>query len=387
MKWFKMKKLGLLLMATLLAVSIAGCGNSEKSSGGGDAKSVKIGFLTDITGPAAAYGEAIKNGADLAIEEINAKAAKDKGLKLDIVFEDGKTQKNDVLNAMNKMINKDKVVAIMGPMISGEMFAAGPIANRDKVVAFGTSTTAEGITDIGPWIFRNAIPESLAVPAAIKKAHNVLGFKTAAVLYSQNNDQMVSVNKIAQAELEKLGVKVLDTETFSDQDTDFSAQLTKVQQSNPDVIIVASLYQAGALIVKKMREMGMNQHVIGSNGFNSPAFIKNAGPAADGSIVASPWFPNSKEEKVQAFRKAYKEKYGKEPDQFAAQAYDGMYILYQAAQAPGAATDREKFKEALQNLKGFVGVTGKIEFDKNRNPVSDLQVLEVKDGAYVSFGK
>ena len=111
-------------------------------------------------------------------------------------------------------------------------------------------------------------------------------------MYSNNNDQMVSVNNTARKALEAEGVQIVDTETFADKDTDFSAQLTKIQQANPDVIVVASLYQEGALIMKKMREMGMKQPVIGSNGFNSPEFIKIAGAAADGVIVGTPWFPN-----------------------------------------------------------------------------------------------
>ena len=138
-------------------------------------------------------------------------------------------------------------------------------------------------------------------------------------MYSNNNDQMVSVNNTARKALESVGVQIVDTETFADKDTDFSAQLTKIQQAKPDVIIVASLYQEGALIMKKMREMGMNQPVVGSNGFNSPQFIKIAGDAANGVIVGTPWFPNKEDQKVKDFRKAYVAKYGKEPDQFAPQ--------------------------------------------------------------------
>ena len=119
---------------------------------------------------------------------------------------------------------------------------------------------------------------------------------------------MVSVNNTARKALEAEGVQIVDTETFADKDTDFSAQLTKIQQAKPDVIVVASLYQEGALIMKKMREMGMNQPVIGSNGFNSPEFIKIAGAAADGVIVGTPWFPNKDDQKVKDFRKAYKDK-------------------------------------------------------------------------------
>lgn len=338
MKKTGMKKWAILALAGLMAISISGCGGDKKADMKDGGNTAKIALVTATSGGAAAYGQSIKEGAELAVSLINEKAKETKAPTIDLVVEDTKGDKNQAINAVNKVIHKDNVLAIVGPMLSGEMLAAGPIADKSKVVALGTSTTAEGITDIGPYIFRNAIPESIAVKAAIEKSHQVLGFKTAAIMYSNNNDQMVSVNKTAEATLKELGVQIVDTETFADKDTDFSAQLTKIQQAKPDVIVVASLYQEGALIMKKMREMGMNQKVIGSNGFNSPAFITSAGAATDGAIVGTPWFPQKDDEKVKAFRAAYKAKYNKEPDQFAAQAFDGIYLVYEAIVKAGSTT-------------------------------------------------
>lgn len=383
MKHSALKRLTMLAMAGLLVFAAAGCGSSDKSAGS-NVDGAKIALLTATSGSGAAYGQSIKNGAELAVEEINKDA---NSVKINLQVEDTKGDKNEAINTMNKVISKDKVVAVMGPMLSGEMMAAGPIANKSKVVAMGTSTTAEGITDIGDYIFRNAVPESLAVATAIKQAHQTLGFKTAAVLYSVNNDQMVSVNNTAQKALQEAGVQVVDTETFADKDTDFSAQLTKIQQAKPDIIVVASLYQEGALIMKKMREMGMTQKVIGSNGFNSPAFISNAGDAANGAIVGTPWFPNKDDKKVKDFKAAYKAKYGMEPDQFAAQAYDGIYMFEQALKDSGSMTDREKFRTALKNISNFVGVTGKFQFNDHRDPNMDVQVLEVVNGQYDALKK
>ena len=378
-----MFKRALALGATaILAVAIAGCGGNSSSTS--NANEAKVALLTTTSGAAAAYGESIKNGAELAVAQVNADA---NNVKINLLVEDTKGDKNEAINAMNKVISKDKVVAVIGPMLSGEMMAAGPIANKNKVVALGTSTTAEGITDIGEYIFRNAVPESLAVDAAIRQAHKVLGYKTAAIMYSNNNDQMVSVNNTAKKALESEGVQIVATETFADKDTDFSAQLTKIQQAKPDIIIVASLYQEGALIMKKMRELGMNQPVVGSNGFNSPAFIKNAGAAADGAIVGTPWFPNKDDQKVRDFRKAYVEKYGHEPDQFAAQAYDAVFLYEAALKAAGSTTDREKFRNALKGITDFVGVTGKFQFNEKRDPSMEVQVLQIKNGQFDALQK
>ena len=325
----------------------------------------------------------MKEGVDLAVEEIN-KDPKTK-IKIDLKTYDTKLVKAEAINAMKKLIEQDKVLAVEGPMTSGEMFAAGPIAQQSKVVAFGTGTTAEGITALGDYIFRNAIPGPLAIPVTVKKAQAKLGFKKVAVLYSNNNDQMVAENKVYQNLFKEMGLEVTATETFADKDTDFSAQLTKIQASNPDVIAVAGLYQEGALIVKKAREMGMTQPILANNGFNSPAYIQQAGEAANGTLVATPWNPERQSEKAQNFRKAFLAKYGHEPDQFAAQAYDAMYVIHQAVEESGSTTDRKKFRDALASIKGFEGATGKFEFDANRDPKMDLDVLEAKDGKWVPF--
>ena len=139
--------------------------------------------------------------------------------------------------------------------------------------------------------------------------------------------------------------------------------------------------------MKKMRELGMNQPVLGSNGFNSPAFIKNAGAAADGAIVGTPWFPNKDDQKVRDFRKAYVEKYGHEPDQFAAQAYDAVFLYEAALKAAGSTTDREKFRNALKGITDFVGVTGKFQFNEKRDPSMEVQVLQIKNGQFDALQK
>ena len=384
-KW--MKAMAAAMAAAAVCGAFAGCGGDKKAASSTAAaaggETVKFGFVTAYTGPGAAYGQAEKEGAELAVEEIN-KDPKTK-MKIDLVTYDSKLSKAEAINSFKRLIEQDKVLAIQGPMTSGEIFAAGPIAQQAKVAVFGTSTTAPKVTDIGDYIFRNAIPGKLAIPTTVKKAHDKLGFKKVAVMYSNNNDQMVGENEIYQQTFKDMGIDVVATETFADKDTDFSAQLTKIQAANPDVICIAGFYQEGALIVKKAREMGMNQPIIGNNGFNSPQYIKQAGAAADGTLVATPWNPDRNSEKAQNFRKAFVAKYGHEPDQFAAQTHDAFYIMHEAAEKSGSTTDRKKFRDALAQIKNFEGATGKFEFDENRDPKMDLDVLQVKDGKWVPF--
>mgnify|MGYP002542332294 FL=1 len=382
-KW--MKTLAAAGAALMLAGAFAGCGGGEKKADAApaDGKSAKIGFITAYTGPGAAYGVAMKEGVDLAVEEINSNP--NTKVKIDLYTYDTKLVKNEAINAMKKAIEQDKVLAIEGPMTTGEMMAAGPIAQQSGVVAFGTGTTGPGITDIGDYIFRNAIPGAMNIPQIVEKSHAKLGYKKIAIMYSNNNDQMVGEHQYYLDACKKLGLDVVADVTFADKDTDFSAQLTQIQAANPDVIAIAGLYQEGALIVKKAREMGLNQPILAGNGFNSPEYIKQAGEAADGTLVATPWNPERQTEKAQNFRKAYVAKYGHEPDQFAAQAYDAMYTIHAAVEQSGTTTDRKKFRDTLAQIKDFEGATGTFAFDEHRDPKMDLSVLEVKGGKWVPF--
>lgn len=382
-KW--MKTLAAAGAALMLAGAFAGCGGGEKKAdvAPADGSSAKIGFITAYTGPGAAYGVAMKEGVDLAVEEINSNP--NTKVKIDLYTYDTKLVKNEAINAMKKAIEQDKVLAIEGPMTTGEMMAAGPIAQQSGVVAFGTGTTGPGITDIGDYIFRNAIPGAMNIPQIVEKTHDKLGYKKIAIMYSNNNDQMVGEHQYYLDACQKLGLDVVADVTFADKDTDFSAQLTQIQAANPDVIAIAGLYQEGSLIVKKAREMGLNQPILAGNGFNSPEYIKQAGEAADGTLVATPWNPERQTEKAQNFRKAFVAKYGHEPDQFAAQAYDAMYTIHAAVEQSGTTTDRKKFRDTLAKMKDFEGATGTFSFDEHRDPMMDLAVLEVKGGKWVPF--
>ncbi len=377
-KWFTGMMIGALLLTT------AGCGGSSTptpNAGSQGGEAAKIGVVAYMSGGGAAYGQSQKEGLDLAKDEINAQGK----VKIDLLYEDSRGNNAEAINAVNKLVNKDNVVGIIGPTLSGEMFAAGPVANQSGVPIMGTSTTAEGVTDIGEFVFRNALPESSAVPQAVKMAVTKYNIKKVVLMYSSNNDWAVSGYKTMEKTLKEIGVEVLATETFADKDTDFSAQLTKIASLKPDAVMVSSLYQEAALVLKKARDTGIDVPFVGTNGFNSPELIKIAGKAADGAIVASPWYPGKENEKIKKFVADYKAKYNKSPDQFAAQAYDALYIYATALEKAGSSTDRTKLRDSLATIKDFQGVTGKFAFSENRNPLMAATVLIVKDGQFTEL--
>lgn len=373
-----MKTIGICSMAAIMMAGISGCGGKTGGAVSSGAKNAaKIGFTAALTGGAAAYGKSEEEGVRLAVEEINNKG----DFPIDLLVEDTKAVPADSMNATKKLI-QEKVSMIIGPMTSNEAKAAGPIIQNAKVPSLEISVTAENITDIGDCIFRNSVPESKNIPQTVKKTHKLLGYKTAAILYAHDNEQHVTAQKYFQKTMEEEGVQVIDVETFGSKDSEYSAQLTNIQHKAPDVIVVCSYYQEGSRILKKMREMGMDQPVLGDNGFVSPELGKMAGAAADNVYVSSMWSADRKDEKVQKFVENYTKAYGRAPDQFAASAYDGVYMAMDAMQRAGTTTDHKKIRDALAQMKDFKGVCGTFSFDEKRDPVVDLILMKMQDGKF-----
>lgn len=373
-----MKTIGICSMAAIMMAGLSGCGGKTGGAVSSGAKNAaKIGFTAALTGGAAAYGKSEEEGVRLAVEEINKKG----DFPIDLLVEDTKAVPADSMNATKKLI-QEKVSMIIGPMTSNEAKAAGPIIQNAKVPSLEISVTAENITDIGDCIFRNSVPESKNIPQTVKKTHKLLGYKTAAILYAHDNEQHVTAQKYFQKTMEEEGVQVIDVETFGSKDSEYSAQLTNIQHKAPDVIVVCSYYQEGSRILKKMREMGMDQPVLGDNGFVSPELGKMAGAAADNVYVSSMWSADRKDEKVQKFVENYTKAYGRAPDQFAASAYDGVYMAMDAMQRAGTTTDHKKIRDALAQMKDFKGVCGTFSFDEKRNPVVDLILMKMQDGKF-----
>lgn len=373
-----MKTIGICSMVAIMMAGLSGCGGKTRGAVSSGAKNAaKIGFTAALTGGAAAYGKSEEEGVRLAVEEINKKG----DFPIDLLVEDTKAVPADSMNATKKLI-QEKVSLIIGPMTSNEAKAAGPIIQNAKVPSLEISVTAENITDIGDCIFRNSVPESKNIPQTVKKTHKLLGYKTAAILYAHDNEQHVTAQKYFQKTMEEEGVQVIDVETFGSKDSEYSAQLTNIQHKAPDVIVVCSYYQEGSRILKKMREMGMDQPVLGDNGFVSPELGKMAGAAADNVYVSSMWSADRKDEKVQKFVENYTKAYGRAPDQFAASAYDGVYMAMDAMQRAGTTTDHKKIRDALAQMKDFKGVCGTFSFDEKRDPVVDLILMKMQDGKF-----
>jgi branched-chain amino acid transport system substrate-binding protein len=344
------------------------------AAGATQAADIKIGVAEALTGGAAQYGQSIRNGFQLAADEINA-AGGVGGNKLALVIEDEQGKKEEAINAFKKLIFQDKVLMLFGPTLSNSAQAADPIAQAAKVVVFGTSNTADGITSIGDHVFRNSVTEADVLPVTIATAVKKANIKKVAVLYGNDDVFTKSGYDNFKKALEAQKVTVTTTETFAKGDVDFKAQLTKIKATNPDAIVLSALLAEGAPIMVQARQLGLNLPIIGGNGMNSVKVFDLAKGASDGLWIGSPWSIENQSKENGAFIVAYTQKYKSAPDQFAAQAYDAMNIATAALKklklSGDLAKDRDALRNALPEVK-WTGATGAFAFrranDKAGNP-------------------
>ena len=338
------------------------------------AADIKIGVAEALSGGAAQYGVSIRNGFQLAVDEINA-AGGVNGNKIALVIEDEQGKKDEAINAFKKLIFQDKVLMLFGPTLSNSAQAADPFAQGAKIVVFGTSNTADGITSIGDHVFRNSVTEADVLPVTIKTAAKVANIKKVAVLYGNDDVFTKSGYDNFKKALEDLKIPVTTTETFAKGDVDFKAQLTKIKATNPDALVLSALLAEGAPIMVQARQLGLNVPVIGGNGMNSVKVFDLAKGSSDGLWVGSPWSIENRTPQNNSFIIAYTKQYSAPPDQFAAQAYDAMHIATEAMKkiklSGDVAKDREALQAALPAIK-WTGATGAFAFrranDKSGKP-------------------
>jgi branched-chain amino acid transport system substrate-binding protein len=352
------------MIKQLLLTAVA-AGAAIATGAASAAQDIKIGVAEALSGGAAQYGVAIRNGFQLAADEINA-AGGINGSKIALVIEDEQGKKEEAINVFKKLIFQDKVAMVFGPTLSNSAQAADPIAQASKTVAFGTSNTADGITSIGDYVFRNSVTEADVLPATIQTVVKKAGVKKVAVLYGNDDVFTKSGYDNFKKALEDLKIPVTTIETFAKGDVDFKAQLTKIKATNPDAIVLSALIAEGGPIMVQARQLGLNVPVIGGNGMNSVKIFDLApGGASNNLWIGSPWSIENHTAENSKFITAYTSKYKAAPDQFAAQAYDALYIASKALKAVkfsgNLEADRKAIRDALPAVK-HTGATGAFAF-------------------------
>lgn len=367
------------LTAVVLLITVSswltGCSKPQ----GQQSASIQIGCITPLTGDGATYGAATKRGLDLAAEKINASGGIN-GRQVTIVYEDDQMKPAVGTSAIQKLISVDKVPVIIGAFGSSITLAIAPIAERNHVVLFSASSTADAIKDAGDYIFRNVPPNHAQGKTAAELCLAHLKAKSACVFH-MNNDYGVSLTAAFQETFEKGGGKILSVESYNPGATDFRAQLTKIRELQPDVIFYPGHYQESGLVLKQARELGVKAVFVGGDGSYSPELMQIAGSAAEGSyytLMAMGY--GVADQEIKDFVSAFKVKYSGEPDVYSAYAYDAFLTIAEAIRNGGTKSDG--VKNALYGLNGFKGVTGITQFDANGEVDKPYGIYEVKNGKF-----
>ncbi|AEI96928.1 ABC transporter substrate-binding protein [Bifidobacterium longum] len=370
--------------AAVMALSLAGCsgGSMDDSSSSGakaSGDSITIGTVTTNSGTAAAYGEAEVKGFELAVSEINAKGGIN-GKKVKLESMDDKGDATEASNAYNKLAGDNNVLAVAGPTISATTAAVAPLADQSKLVTIAPAATSDSI-ETGNYLFRTCFKDSYQGEVAARFAAENLKVKKVAVLYGTGDPYSSGVGEAFAKAAEKLGLEVVDKESSSSaDDTEYSAQLQKIQASGAELLYAPYYYSvAGPYIIPQARSVGFEGYVMGPDGYDGLKLTGDKSQYNKTYYTTHYSADDNTNTKVQDFIKSYKSKNNAEPNTFAALGYDTIYMIKQAIEKAGKNATREDVRNAVASMT-FDGVTGKFTMDKSGSPTKSVIVLEMKDG-------
>ena len=370
--------------AAVMALSLAGCSggsmdDSSSSSAKASGDSITIGTVTTNSGTAAAYGEAEVKGFELAVSEINAKGGIN-GKKVKLESMDDKGDATEASNAYNKLAGDNNVLAVAGPTISATTAAVAPLADQSKLVTIAPAATSDSI-ETGNYLFRTCFKDSYQGEVAARFAAENLKVKKVAVLYGTGDPYSSGVGEAFAKAAEKLGLEVVDKESSSSaDDTEYSAQLQKIQASGAELLYAPYYYSvAGPYIIPQARSVGFEGYVMGPDGYDGLKLTGDKSQYNKTYYTTHYSADDNTNTKVQDFIKSYKSKNNAEPNTFAALGYDTIYMIKQAIEKAGENATREDVRNAVAGMT-FDGVTGKFTMDKSGSPTKSVTVLEMKDG-------
>lgn len=398
-----LKKVLSALLALSLVASLAGCSGGETGSAAGAAAStaasdagsaaggasgpsgepIRIGYVSALSGDSALWGQAGLNGMKLAVEDVNA-AGGVLGRPIEVVGYDGQGQPLDSVNALNKLIDESKVVAVVGTNFSSCNIAMAPVADSKKIPLVATAASSPSVTvdeqgKLHPYSFRIGFTDPFQGRVLGSYVYDKLGFKKAAIITDIGDNYSTGITQYLTKEFTAKGGTIVAKEEARSGDNDFRAQLSKIKSANPDVLFIPWIYKDVALITKQARELGITCQFVGADGWDSQDLPKLAGTAIDNSYYCSrPGF-NTRE--AIEYGERYKKVYNIVPEAECLFGYDGVMWLVQVMKEKNSA-DPEAIRDGLENTKDFKGYLGTMSVDPaTHDPTRDAAIFQIKDGA------
>jgi branched-chain amino acid transport system substrate-binding protein len=371
--------LSLGLTATLL-ISFA-CERRGGPGAGGNSGSIVVGYYGDLTGRTSNFGQSTKRGVEMAVDEIN-KAGGINGRQIQVLSEDDEGRPEKAATVVTKLIDQDRVIALVGEVASGNTLAAAPKAQAAKVPMISPSSTNPAVTQVGDYISRVCFIDPFQGEVMAKFAANTLKAKTAAVMLDFNSPYSRGLTEFFEASFKKLGGQIVDKQSYTQGDRDYKGQLTAIRSHNPDVIYVPGYYGEVGVIAKQAQQLDIKAPMLGGDGWDAVQLWELGGNALNGSYISNHYSVDDPSPAIQKFVADFKTRNGIAPDALAALGYDAMRVLADAIKRAGT-TEGPQLRDAINATKNFPGVTGIISIDANRNAVKPAVVLKLQDKKYI----
>lgn len=378
-----MKKSVSIMLVLIMIMSLFGCASTGTSSKAAP-ETIKIGVTLPISGQSAIAGEYMKNGIELIVDQLKAEGGLDvKGKKMPVefIYEDNEAKPETTANAYRKLIDQDKVLAIVGPDMSKCILAGGPVAQSSKIPCIGTFTTNEKVTQIGDFVFRACFIDPFQGKVMAQYAADTLKVKTAAILYNNADDYSKGLMENFVKAFEAKGGTIVETQAYGGADVkDFNAQLTKIKAANPEVMFMPNQFGEVPLQMKQARQMGITAKFLGGDSWDSPDVPNIAGnDIVEGAAYDAAFSPVDPNPVCQDFVKRYNDKYGVNPNSNAVLAYEAALVVLEGVKN-AETLDGQGVRDAMAKITNFPVPSGTITFDDTRNPVKGAVINVYKNG-------
>lgn len=370
------------LPAAIALMALAFSCTQQSDNDAVDRSMIKIGYFGDLSGPTFNFGKSAYNGVLMAADEIN-NAGGINGRRIDVVFEDDRGSPEEAARLTAKLIDEDKVIAIIAGGTSGNSRAAAPKAQSSHIPLISPSSTDPAVTQVGDYIFRACFVDTFQGEVMASFAAEKLKAQKAAILFDINSPYGRGLTEYFELSFGRLGGRIVSKQSYVQGDADFKGQLSTIRAAEPDVIYIPGYYGDVALIAKQARMIGLTQPLLGGDGWDAPELWQLGGDALNGAFISTHYSVDDPSPAIQTFVESYKQRYGQLlPDAHAALAYDAAKLLFDAIMRAGA-TESSKLREALAQTKNFPGVTGVITIDADRNAVKPAVVLKLQDASSI----
>ncbi|RJR26203.1 MAG: ABC transporter substrate-binding protein [Desulfobacteraceae bacterium] len=386
----KIRAVSVAILVFLFACYFVSCGKEREAR-------IKIGINAPITGDIPKVGEGTKYAAQMWLEEIEKAGGLqvgDKKYKVELVVEDNESKAESAVKANTKMIAEDGVLVIIGPQSSKQAIPAGGVANDYKTPMISPWSTNPDTTKNRPFVFRGCFLDPFQGPVVANFVKEEFGFKKAAVLYDVASDYPKGLAEYFKKAWEGLNGpgSVVAYESFTTKDTDFSSQLTKIKGSGAEFLFAPQYYNEVALIVRQARELGFTAPILGSDSWGSAETVKLCGSDCYGLFFSTHYAAAGAKGATKEFIVRYQEKYGYVPDDVGALTWDALRLAQHAIRNTGSlsgdlAKDRQAVRDQLARVKDFEGITGKMSFTEEGDPVKCAVIVRISNKGEFEFYK